>query len=95
VACGMVLAAELSQRLGGVDRSFVQRLTRLIAAAGLPTQAPPMPSERWLELMRVDKKASAGAIRFVVISSPGRAELQRAPDALVAEVIAQGSSSDS
>ena len=37
--------------------------------------------------MRVDKKAEAGEIRFVVIAQAGEAALARAPDSLVAEVI--------
>lgn len=87
VGCGMVLGAELSARLGLIDAAFVARLKSLIARAGLPVQAPPMPSARWLELMRVDKKAEAGEIRFVVIEQVGRAAVRAAPDALVTEVI--------
>ena len=37
--------------------------------------------------MRVDKKAEAGEIKFVVIDGPGRAAVRSAPDALVREVI--------
>jgi 3-dehydroquinate synthase len=37
--------------------------------------------------MRVDKKAEAGDIRFVLINKPGSALVRGAPDALVAEVI--------
>ena len=44
-------------------------------------------TEAWLHHMRVDKKAEAGQIRFVVIAQPGEAALATAPDALVAEVI--------
>lgn len=88
VGCGMVMAARLSAALGGVDQAFVQRLERLVAAAGLPTRAPVMPAARWLELMRVDKKAEGGEIRFVVIDRPGQAGLRKAPDARVLEVIA-------
>ncbi|KPF50279.1 3-dehydroquinate synthase [beta proteobacterium AAP121] len=87
VGCGMVLAAALSAELGLVPAAFVERLTRLVQASGLPTQAPVMPDERWLELMRVDKKAEAGAIRFVLIDPPGRASLRSAPDELVLRVI--------
>jgi 3-dehydroquinate synthase len=90
VACGMVMAATLSQRLGRVSMAYVQRLQRLIDAVGLPTRAPvlaPANAQRYLELMRVDKKAQAGAIRFVVVDEHGHAGLQTAPDALVAEVI--------
>ncbi|WP_367067687.1 3-dehydroquinate synthase [Oryzisolibacter sp. LB2S] len=91
VAAGMVMAAELSRRLGMVDAAFVERLTRLIARAGLPTRAPVLDAQdnagRYLELMRVDKKAEGGEIRFVLIDGPGKAIMRAAPDALVREVI--------
>lgn len=91
VACGMVLAADLSAELGLVDTHFVQRLENLLRRAGLPVQAPAMPAARWLELMRVDKKADAGEIRFVLIDPPGSAVLRSAPDAVVLRVIQQRS----
>jgi 3-dehydroquinate synthase len=87
VACGMVLAADLSAELGLVSRPFVDHLESLLRRADLPVQAPAMSAERWLELMRVDKKADAGEIRFVLIHSPGSAVLRTAPDALVLRVI--------
>lgn len=91
VGAGMVMAAELSQRLGLVDSGFVARLRALVQRAGLPLRGPVLDAAdnagRYLELMRVDKKAEAGAIRFVVIDGPGRAALRTAPDALVREVI--------
>jgi 3-dehydroquinate synthase len=37
--------------------------------------------------MRLDKKAEAGEIRFVVIDGPGRAAVCAAPDRLVVQVI--------
>ncbi len=89
VGCGMVMAAHLSQRLGLVDAAFVQRLTTLIGRAGLPVVGPQLGAQRYLELMRVDKKAEAGEIKFVVIDAPGSAALRSAPDALVREVIQQ------
>ena len=91
VGCGMVMAAHLSQRLGLVDAAFVTRLTRLIQKAGLPVTGPRLsPTDnagRYLELMRVDKKAQGGEIRFVVIDGPASAAVRSAPDALVREVI--------
>jgi len=90
VGCGMVMAATLSHRLGRVSPAYVARLTRLIAGAGLPTRAPVLGADnaaRYLELMRVDKKAEGGEIRFVVVDEQGHASMQGAPDALVAEVI--------
>jgi 3-dehydroquinate synthase len=94
VGCGMVMAAQLSQRLGLVDAAFVARLTSLIKKAGLPTVAPALAptaqanADRYLELMRVDKKAEAGEIKFILINQPGQCVVQTAPDALVREVIA-------
>jgi 3-dehydroquinate synthase len=88
VACGMVLAADLSVRLGLVPPAFAARLRRLIERAGLPVRGPALGAERYLELMRVDKKAQGGEIRFVLIDAPGRALVRAAPDALVREVLA-------
>jgi 3-dehydroquinate synthase len=85
----MVMATRLSQRLGGVDAAFTERLTDLIRKAGLPVRGPTLGADRYLELMRVDKKAEAGAINFVVLDRPGHAMVTGAPDALVREVIAQ------
>jgi len=91
VACGMLMAAHLSQRLGLVDAAFVNRLTQLIERAGLPVKGPILRQTnnagRYLELMRGDKKSEAGEIRFVLIDAPGNATLRAAPDALVREVI--------
>ncbi|RDI27081.1 3-dehydroquinate synthase [Pseudacidovorax intermedius] len=89
VGCGLVMAARLSQKLGGVDAAFVERLTALVRRAGLPVVAPALGAQRYLDLMRVDKKAEAGEIRFVVIDRPGSALMRPAPDALVREVLSE------
>jgi 3-dehydroquinate synthase len=89
VGCGMVMAANLSHRLGLVDVPFVQRLTQLIEMAGLPIHAPKLTgADNYLALMRGDKKSEAGEIKFVVINGPGSAALRSAPDAMVRDVIA-------
>jgi 3-dehydroquinate synthase len=88
VGCGMVMAADLSVRLGLIDAAYAQRLARLIERAGLPVRGPKLGAERYLELMRLDKKAEGGEIRFVVIEQPGRAGVRPASDAIVAQVIA-------
>jgi len=87
VGCGMVMAADLSVRLGLIEPAYAERLTALIERAGLPTRGPQLGAARYLELMRVDKKSESGQIRFVLIDAPGRASLHRADDALVAEAI--------
>ncbi len=89
VGCGMVMAADLSARLGLVAGAFVDRLQRLCERAGLPVRAPRLGGPgHWLELMRVDKKAEAGQMRFVVVESVGRAALRAVPEALVRETLA-------
>ena len=87
VGCGMAMAARLSARLGLVDDAFVQRLTALIARAGLPTVGPQLGADAYLHHMRVDKKAEAGDIRFVLIERPGSAVVRGAPDDVVTQVI--------
>jgi 3-dehydroquinate synthase len=76
---------------GLVDAAFVARLKVLVQRAGLPLRGAVLDAAdnagRYLELMRVDKKAEAGEIRFVLIDGPGRACVRAAPDALVREVI--------
>ena len=88
VGCGMVMAAELSRRLGLIDAAYAARIRRLVERCGLPVRGPALGADRYLELMRLDKKSEAGEIRFVVIEAPGRAALRAAPDGLVREVLA-------
>ena len=80
VGAGMVMAADLSHRLGLVDPAVVARLRETIAAAGLPVRGPPWPFERYVELMSVDKKARQGTPKFVLLERLGRATVQRVPD---------------
>jgi 3-dehydroquinate synthase len=91
VGCGMIMAAELSRELGLVDSDFVQRLRVLVRRAGLPVIGPQLSVDdnagRYLELMRVDKKAEGGEIRFVVIDGPSHAIVRAAPDSLVRQVV--------
>jgi len=87
VGCGMVLAADLSVRLGLIEPDYSARLRRLIERAGLPSRCPPLGPERYLELMRVDKKSDSGDLRFVVLDGPGRARLQRVSASAAIEVI--------
>jgi 3-dehydroquinate synthase len=87
VACGMVLAADLSAELGMIDADAALHLRDLIHRAGLPVTAPPLPMDTWMRLMQVDKKAAGGDIRFVLLDGPGRATLGKAPTELVHRVI--------
>src|SRR5690606_37107841 len=88
VGAGMVMAADLSTRLGMLGATERDRLVAAIAAAGLPVAGPSWPVARYLELMRVDKKAEQGIPKFVLLEGLGRAVVRRAPEADVAASIA-------
>ena len=87
VGCGMAMAADLSVRLGGIEAALAERLTGIVAAAGLPVRAPALGVERYLELMSLDKKAVGGDLRFVLLEGPGRAALRAAPSASVVQTL--------
>src|SRR5208282_1080301 len=52
VALGMVLAADLSRRLGQLDALELQRLLTLLRRCGLPVEAPQLGAERAFDYMR-------------------------------------------
>ena len=87
VGCGMVMAAELSRRLGLVDAAYAARIRSVVERAGLPVRGPVLGEERYLELMRHDKKAEAGEIKFVLVEPGGRAQVRPAADSTVREVL--------
>jgi 3-dehydroquinate synthase len=88
VGAGMVMAADLSHRIGLVDAALPARLRDVVAAAGLPVRGPAWPASRYVELMSVDKKAERGTPRFVLLERLGAARIQRVPDAPLAETLA-------
>lgn len=91
VGAGMVMAAELSRRLGLIGVPDVRRVRDLVAAAGLPVTGPNLPFARYLELMAVDKKAEGGSVKFVVLEAIGRAGSRSADEACVREAVAAAS----
>ena len=76
VAAGMVMAAELSARVGTLARADVERVRVLLARAGLPVKGPSFTPERYVELMQGDKKAAAGGLRFVLLEGLGKASVR-------------------
>lgn len=93
VACGMVMASELSARLGLISATFARRIAALTERAGLPIRGPAgLSASRYLELMRVDKKAEGGDIRFVLLDGESHAVVRAAPQALVVDVIESATS---
>ena len=76
VSIGMLLAAQLSERLGMSAGTDTARLWRLLEKLGLPTSIPPgMNAQQVLELMRLDKKNTAGSLRLILWRGIGHAEI--------------------
>ena len=97
VAAGTVMAALLSQQLGWLDARAIERVRALFERIGLPVDGPwlaatPAASaERYLELMRHDKKVSAGVMRLVLLKAIGQAVVSaEADDAAILAAIEAG-----
>ena len=73
VGLGMLMAADLSHRLGLIDDSLLRRVRAILTRAGLPTAAPRVGAARILELMQMDKKVQAGTVRLVLLEKLGHA----------------------
>ncbi len=74
ISAGMVMAADMSRRLGWLSSADVARVVELLKVANLPTVAPSSLSEdKFLALMAVDKKAQDGVIRLVLLQHLGQA----------------------
>jgi 3-dehydroquinate synthase len=76
VAVGMVLAARLSTALGLGPAADAMRLAGLLQRFGLPTLLPQsLDAEALLARMRLDKKAQASGLRFVLWDGAGKARV--------------------
>lgn len=79
VAMGIILAAELSERLGVAQKGLSAQLRADFEAIGLPTESP-YPVEDLVEALRKDKKAAVGGkVKFVLLRAPGDVILQELP----------------
>jgi len=87
VGCGMVMAAELSYRLGFIDAPSKERIVALVKAAGLPTVAPDLGVARWLELMEVDKKNEGGEIKFILLKPLGASIITTVPQDILLQTL--------
>jgi 3-dehydroquinate synthase len=74
VAVGLIYAAELSRLSGRLDEATAARHRAVVSLLGLPSSYPRPAWPDLLAAMRVDKKARADTLRFVVLdglASPG------------------------
>ena len=73
VGTGMLIAADLSRRLGMLTDQHVQRIARLLAAAGLDHLAPRCGAKAAMGYMRIDKKVKSGRVRLILLRRIGEA----------------------
>lgn len=71
VAVGMVMAVDMSHRLGWIDDSIVKRVHNILQRAKLPTTPPEMMTvEMFKSVMAVDKKVADGLLRLILLKGP-------------------------
>jgi 3-dehydroquinate synthase len=73
IGAGLVMAAGMSRESGYLAADELDRVTRLVARAGLPTHVSNVKPDVALDLMRIDKKVKAGRIRLVLMRGIGSA----------------------
>ena len=73
VATGMVMAADLSQRMGWISAEDVERTKNIISRANLPIVCPQIPLDQFLAYMAHDKKVLNGQLRLVLMKQLGQA----------------------
>ncbi len=79
VAMGIILAAELSERLDVAQKGLSAQLEADFTRLGLPVESP-FPVEDLVEALRKDKKAAPGGqVKFVLLRAPGDVVLQELP----------------
>lgn len=80
VAVGMLMAADLSMRLGWLTAEDVARVKRVLLAAQLPVDPPVMSEQDFLGLMMQDKKVLAGQLRLILLKALGVGEIVKGVD---------------
>jgi 3-dehydroquinate synthase len=95
VGCGMVMATDLSCRLGYLNSEDLKRIKLLVNAMGLPSSAPMIGNPRFLELMRIDKKSEGGEIRYITLEKIGKAKIEAVDDSVIETVLTANQATES
>jgi 3-dehydroquinate synthase len=72
VGAGMLMAADMSQRLGWLGAQDVERVERVLRLFGLRTDVRSLSASTIAEKMKIDKKVAAGRIRLVLLKGIGK-----------------------
>ena len=77
VATGMVMAADLSHRMGWISEADLERTKNIISRAQLPIICPKIPLDDFLGFMSHDKKVLNGQLRLVLMKQLGQAVITK------------------
>ena len=77
VATGMIMAADLSQRMGWISLADLERTKKIISRANLPIVCPKIPLDEFLAFMAHDKKVLNGQLRLVLMQQLGQAVISK------------------
>jgi 3-dehydroquinate synthase len=90
ISIGQVAAAKLSEEILGLPPQHAERIGNLFERAGLPTKVALNQAQRQklVAAMKLDKKVSAGEIKFVLARRIGEVEFgQKVPPASIEKIL--------
>ena len=85
VAVGLIYAAALSRMSGKLDEATAARHRSILELLGLPTAYEKGAWPELLAAMRIDKKARADTLRFVILAGPAQPEAMAVTDEALLE----------
>jgi len=76
VGAGMLFAAYVSHRWGGLDSYEYGRIRDLLLPLTQPISMPPLDPDAFAHLLMHDKKAGSGTLKFVALNGLGHAVIR-------------------
>jgi 3-dehydroquinate synthase len=88
IAIGMVAAASISERLGMLDNTSVNKIEKLLLKFGLPAYGQGLNPDELFRAITYDKKTTLGQTGWVLLKSIGKGVVnQTVPESMVIEVL--------
>ena len=88
VAIGMLAEAAIALKSGFFSSEEIERLKKVITAAGLPAEMPQLDTDKMIKAMGHDKKITSGKLKFVLPKAIGNVFISEdVSPALIEEVL--------
>ena len=72
---GMIMASNMSQKMGMLSSEDTKRIKNLIESMNLPVSSPDLDKNDFFESMKRDKKAQDGEISLILLDCIGSAKI--------------------